>query len=241
MKTRENSKKIALMLRVMNDRIKNQILHEYIFDKFECIADGTLELKDVTENSITAINKEGDVFEISFEPNIKSFSKILTSYTSQNNRHKETNEITYEGNETSIKEKETTIYVQSDNMINTIHKSINTYRYQDNQLIYSYNMKSSTGTNVNLKIDGTTIEEMYIFPDKSAVKFTSATGEDNYFGPIGSRFLKTDYYEEPTFDGQKESKGLYIYKFDEISENEYGEYIRNWENQINGFQKQKLG
>jgi len=102
-------------------------------------------------------------------------------------------------------------------------------------------MKSNTGTNVNLKTDGTTIEEMYIFPDKSAIKFYSTTGEDNYFGPIGSKFLKTDYYEEPKFDEQKTLRGLYIYKFNKISEIEYINNIKNWENKINGFQKQKLG
>jgi len=79
MKIKENSRKIALMLRVMNEKVKNQILHDYIFDKFECIADGTFKLKEVKENSITSISKNGDTFEINFEKNIKNFSKISNS------------------------------------------------------------------------------------------------------------------------------------------------------------------
>lgn len=45
------------MLRVMNEKLTNKDLHDYIFDKFNCIADGTSKLKNNESNQITACDK----------------------------------------------------------------------------------------------------------------------------------------------------------------------------------------
>ena len=87
MEKREQLGKIALMLRVMNEKLTNKDLHDYIFDKFNCIADNTFKLKDSELNEIKAynkknnINKDNKLIKSEIQPGtIVKFAKSDTGY-----------------------------------------------------------------------------------------------------------------------------------------------------------------
>lgn len=234
----QNIKRITIMLNILNRRLKNQDLHDYIFDKFECIADKTFKIKEISEDRLTAINKkDGDSFEIKFEPTLENFSKIITSYTTWNNYHTETKEIVYDDDLVSITHDESTIYTYPNKKISSLEKLIQKSEYKDNQLIHSYYFKSETGINSKKSVSGATIEEMYVLNDKSAVKFK---GETDTVTTADINYYKTYFCNEPNFNTREESNYTHITNFIGITNDEYKEFISTWEKEHKGFFKQKI-
>lgn len=241
MNRKEKLKKITEMSYHINEKLTNENLLDYIYDKFECIIDETFKIKEITNNYLKVIDKkQGSTFEITFKPNIENFTQIGTSYTCWNNQHIENKKIIFNDEKITIDETESTIYIYETGKVSSIEKRINKCEYQNNQLIYSYHFETHAGINLKNKLNGSTIEEMYILPDKSAVKYISRTGEENYFGTKGINYYKTENCDEPDFNTRQKNNKVYTYDFENADKEEYDDFVSTWKKEYKGTAKQKI-
>ena len=239
MEKREQLGKIALMLRVMNEKLTNKDLHDYIFDKFNCIADNTFKLKDSELNEIKAYDKKNNInFEIKFYPNIENFSKITTSY-SCNNQHKEEKEIVFDNEKITVNHSESTINIYDPKNIGSINKITTKNEYINNELIYSYCFKSNTGTNLKNSSDGTSVEELYVLPNKNAVKSICTASQDNYFESTGIKYYQIENIYGHNFNTSQRSDIICEKHIKVIPKEEYQEFIETWKNAYTNKTKKK--
>ena len=239
MKKREQLGKIALMLRVMNEKLTNKDLHDYIFDKFNCIADNTFKLKDSELNEIKAYDKKNNInFEIKFYPNIEDFSRITTSY-SHNNQHMEEKEIIFDNEKITVNHSESTINIYDPKNISSINKITTKNEYINNELIYSYYFKSNTGTTLNFKTDGARVETIYVLPDKTAVKVTCTTSEDRFFETTGIKCYKIENINGYNFDTTVNRNIIIEKHIETITNEECQQLIENWKKAYTNKTKKK--
>ena len=75
-----SGKRVAFIASCLNDSLQNKDLHDYIFNKLNIATSKSCKDIHVLENGLYITYKNGDIFEITFEPCISNYSKIITNF-----------------------------------------------------------------------------------------------------------------------------------------------------------------
>lgn len=235
-----SGKRVAFIASCLNESLQNKDLHDYIFNKFNVATSKSCKDIHVLDNGLKIFNKNGDIFEIKFEPNISSFSKIITNFSCWNNHCIEHKIFDFDNEKITVTEFETTIYVFENKQLSSVRKNINKRDFINNELVYKYSYTCETDLNIESKHSGSTEEIIYVLPDKRATKLISIVGEENYFGNKGTCYCKTNYCDEVNFDTRKQNKGVYSYGMSTCSKEEYEQLIDEWNKQYKNKVKEKI-
>lgn len=223
----------------INENLQNKDLYEYIISKLDLATTKECKKINILKNGLYIVYKNGDSFEITFEPNISNFSKIETNYSCWNNHHEEHKEIEFNNEKITITEFETTHVFKNKKPSCIMHK-INKHDFINNELAHKYSYECETNFDREKKNSGCTEEVIYVLPDKRAAKSISIIGESNYFGNKGTCYCKTNYCDEANFDTRKQNKGIYSYGMSTCSKEDFDYFIDEWKKEYKDKIKEKI-
>lgn len=216
------------MIEIIKSQLTNKELYEYICEKIKLVENLKKVEYQMSEDciSLSGIYDKKDELKMSIKLNGENLSEIEVYCTYFNGKRVERKEIIYSDNDIIVNEQEINTNIYEDTkQVHSVQNIKKIKMYRDDKIIYNYSFDSTTGSSLYYNISHSRLEEMFVFPDRSAIMKTVSVTDSN-ISSSDMTYYKTNYCTLPDFSTWVKGGSSYISRMSYATKEEFEKSLR---------------